>query len=74
MRLRGRVRRYNEQGGFGFIVSSSGGDFFVHHRAVVACLGPGFRLQKGDLVEFSLQDTDSGRPAVANIQLILEST
>ena len=70
MRLRGRVRWFRSDLNYGFVVSSSGLDLFLHGRD----LDDGFELERGDFVEFTVSETDSGRPCAANIVLVIEST
>lgn len=67
-RVKGTVKWFNDQKGFGFITPESGTkDVFVHHSAIVA---DGFRsLTEGDRVEFSIEQGQKG-PAAANVQKI----
>ncbi|MCB0090188.1 MAG: cold shock domain-containing protein [Caldilineaceae bacterium] len=67
-RVKGTVKWFNDQKGFGFITPESGSkDVFVHHSAIVA---DGFRsLTEGDRVEFTVEQGQKG-PAAANVQKI----
>lgn len=60
---RGRVKRFDEKKGYGFIEQEGGGpDVFVHYSDVV---GEGFRtLVPGDEVEFDLVEGEKGLKAL----------
>ncbi len=60
---RGRVKRFDEKKGYGFIQQDTGGpDVFVHYSDVA---GDGFRtLAPGDEVEFELIEGDKGLKAL----------
>jgi cold shock protein len=63
--LKGKVKWFNNQKGYGFITREDGaGDVFVHYSAVT---GNGFKsLAEGDAVEFEVVDSDKG-PKAANV-------
>lgn len=63
--VKGTVKWFNDQKGFGFITPESGAkDVFVHQSAIVAT---GFRsLSEGDRVQFSVEQGPKG-PAAANV-------
>jgi CspA family cold shock protein len=63
--VKGTVKWFNDQKGFGFITPESGAkDVFVHQSAIMAT---GFRsLSEGDRVEFSVEQGPKG-PAAANV-------
>ena len=65
MDLRGKVKWFNNQKGYGFLSREDGaGDVFVHYSAVT---GDGFKsLAEGDSVEFEVIDSDKG-PKAANV-------
>ncbi len=65
MRLRGTVKWFNGEKGFGFITREAGEkDCFVHHTAIV---GEGFKnLNEGEAVEFEVVQGPKG-PAAANV-------
>lgn len=65
-RIKGTVKWFNDDKGFGFIAPESGSkDVFVHQSSIVAT---GFRsLSEGDQVEFSVEQGPKG-PAAANVQ------
>ena len=58
----GRVKWFNDQKGFGFIVSDKGGkDVFVHHSVIE---GQGFKtLQENEVVEYEFEDGPKGMKA-----------
>ena len=64
-RIRGTVKFFNGDKGFGFISPENGQkDVFVHHSAIQA---EGFRnLNEGDLVEFSVEPSPKG-PRAAEV-------
>jgi len=65
MRLKGTVKWFNGEKGFGFITREDGEkDCFVHHTAIV---GEGFKnLNEGEAVEFDVVQGPKG-PAAANV-------
>ena len=68
-RIRGKVKWFNDQKGFGFITPDSGEkDCFVHHSAIQAT---GFKtLGEGDAVEFDVVQGQKG-PAAENVSKIV---
>ncbi len=65
MRIRGTVKWFNDQKGFGFIPPEDGSkDCFVHHSAIQS---QGFRtLSEGDKLEFDVTQGQKG-PAAENV-------
>jgi CspA family cold shock protein len=63
--MRGTVKWFNGEKGFGFITREDGEkDCFVHHTAIV---GEGFKnLNEGETVEFDVVQGPKG-PAAANV-------
>ena len=54
--MRGKVKWFNNEKGFGFIEYKDGEDIFVHYSAI---LSPGYKtLVEGQYVEFELVRTD----------------
>ena len=63
--LKGKVKWFNDQKGYGFIAKDDGsGDVFVHFSSIK---GEGFKsLAEGDAVEFEVVDSDKG-PKASNV-------
>lgn len=60
--LRGKVKWFNDQKGYGFIARENDTDVFVHHSAIVM---EGFRtLREGEEVSYELKVSDKGPHAV----------
>ncbi len=66
--IKGTVKWFNEQKGYGFITPDDGGeDCFVHFSAIKS---EGFKtLQEGDKVEFEIAEGEKGAKA-ANVSKI----
>jgi CspA family cold shock protein len=63
-RIRGTVKWFNPTKGYGFIGHDGGDDVFVHFSAIQA---DGYRrLEKGQQVEFTLEESPKGLQA-ANV-------
>ena len=59
---KGRVKRFNEQKGFGFFSQDNGGDLFVHFSSIKQ---EGFKvLREGDEVEFEIASGRNGFQAI----------
>ena len=66
--MRGTVKFFDKQKGWGFITSDEGTDYFVHFSGIN---GKGFKsLESDDVVEFDLKETERGWKAV-NVTPIL---
>ncbi len=65
--MKGTVKWFNNQKGYGFISDESGKDVFVHYSGLA---GDGFKsLEDGQNVEFDVQDGAKGPQAVNVIKL-----
>lgn len=68
--MRGKVKWFNNDKGYGFIDYTSGEDIFVHYSAIKA---DGYRtLTEGQLVTFDLVETPKGLQAV-NVEILIET-
>lgn len=60
--VRGRVKWFNNEKGYGFIEYNELEDIFVHYSAIIK---EGYKtLKEGDFVEFKLVETTKGLQAV----------
>jgi CspA family cold shock protein len=67
--LKGKVKWFNAEKGFGFLVSAEGKDVFVHYSVINQ---EGYKaLAEGDLVTYELKETERG-PQAANVTKIVE--
>ena len=65
--MKGTVKWFNNQKGYGFISDESGNDVFVHFSGINA---EGFKsLEEGAAVEFDVQDGQKG-PQAVNVTVI----
>jgi CspA family cold shock protein len=59
--MRGTVKWFSDEKGFGFIMQDGGEDLFVHHSAI---LGTGFKsLSENQVVEFEVNQGPKGLQA-----------
>lgn len=59
--MKGTVKFFNHNKGFGFISSEDGKEYFVHQTG----LGEGVTIDEGDQVSFDVEQGDRGPKAVS---------
>ena len=65
--MKGTVKWFNSEKGYGFITTEEGQDIFVHYSAISA---EGFKtLNEGDEVEFEVTEGDRG-PQASNVEKV----
>ncbi len=65
--VKGTVKWFNNQKGYGFISPESGSDVFVHHNEIQ---GEGYKsLEEGQAVEFEIQQGAKGPQAIKVVKL-----
>ena len=64
-RIKGEVRWFNNQKGFGFLGRHDGADVFVHYTAIQR---EGYKsLKEGEPVEFEIGKGPDGKPLAINV-------
>jgi CspA family cold shock protein len=65
--MKGTVKWFSNEKGYGFITPESGEDVFVHHSAIQ---GSGYAtLGEGQTVEFEIENTPKGKRAVNVVKI-----
>jgi CspA family cold shock protein len=65
--MRGTVKWFSDQKGFGFITAEDGKDVFVHFSGIA---GQGYRsLSEGQAVEFEMSQGQKG-PQASNVRAV----
>ena len=64
--MKGKVKWFNDQKGYGFVSKEDGsGDVFVHFSSIT---GSGFKsLAEGEAIEFDIVESEKG-PKAANVK------
>ncbi|MBQ9448712.1 MAG: cold-shock protein [Acholeplasmatales bacterium] len=66
--MTGKVKWFNSDKGYGFIVSEEGNDVFVHYSAIV---GEGYKqLEEGQEVTFDLEIGEKGQTAKNVVKVV----
>lgn len=65
--MRGRVKWFNDEKGFGFIGSDDGRDIFCHYSAIQ--MSGRKKLAEGDNVEFEIEPSEKG-PRAKNVLVV----
>ena len=69
--LTGKVKWFNTEKGYGFIIDANGKDVFVHYSSIQA---DGFKnLEEDQTVSYDLVETDRG-PQANNVKVIGEQS
>jgi len=65
--VKGKVKWFSNQKGYGFITPENGADVFVHHSAIQ---GDGYKtLKEGQDVEFEITEGPKGNHATSVVKL-----
>jgi len=56
--MKGTVKMFNKEKGFGFIRAEDGQDYFFHYSALI--MDNYKTAEKGEAVEFEIQESDRG--------------
>ena len=65
--VKGKVKWFSNQKGYGFITPESGNDVFVHHSAIQ---GDGYKsLEESQEVEFEIEKGSKGEQATKVVKL-----
>lgn len=67
--MKGKVKMFNKEKGFGFIRSEDGSDVFFHYSALV--MDSYKTAEEGELVEFDVENSDRGLRA-SNVKKVTE--
>ncbi len=65
--MKGTVKMFNKEKGFGFIRAEDGQDYFFHYSALV--MDEFKTAEKGEQVEFEVEESDRG-PRAKNVKKV----
>jgi cold shock protein len=70
MRMKGKVKWFNPNKGYGFILTEENHEYFVHWKSIVTRTPNELKvLNQDEPVEFDLIETDKGTQAINIIRL-----
>jgi len=67
--MKGTVKMFNKEKGFGFIRAEDGQDYFFHYSALQ--MDEFKTAEKGEKVEFEVEESDRG-PRAKNVKKVAE--
>ncbi|MBE6134774.1 MAG: cold shock domain-containing protein [Erysipelotrichaceae bacterium] len=67
--MKGTVKMFNKEKGFGFIHAEDGQDYFFHYSALL--MDEFKTAEKGEKVEFEVEESDRG-PRAKNVKKVAE--
>lgn len=66
-KLKGKIKKFNNEKGYGFIIVEGYNDIFVHYSEIKQ---EGYKtLNAGDSVEFELKETEKGLQAIDVVKI-----
>lgn len=68
--MRGSVKWFSEEKGFGFINAGGREDYFVHYKDIVQNGGGRRNLETGQDVEFTPTDGKNGKLAAVDVKVV----
>lgn len=70
--MKGTVKMFNKEKGYGFIHAEDGRDYFFHYSALIMDKEDEYKTaEKGENVEFDVQESERG-PRAANVKKAAE--
>ena len=69
--MRGKVKWFNKNKGYGFIITEDNKEYFVHWKSIVTNSPRELKvLEQDEIVTFDLMETDKGTQAINIIRII----
>lgn len=70
--MKGTVKMFNKEKGYGFIHAEDGRDYFFHYSSLIMDKEDEYKTaDKGEFVEFDVQESERG-PRAANVKKAAE--